>query len=50
LLQVGDVVDEGDLEALTIQTYRIRGMGNVNVFAEKTRSTRSAAESWVTAA
>ena len=47
VLHVGDVIEGGDLEALTVQTYRFRGRGNVNVFAEKTRLERSAAESWV---
>lgn len=49
MLEIGDKV-EGDLEALTLQVYRINGAGNVNVFAEKTRLTRSAAMNWVSAA
>lgn len=49
MLEIGDKV-EGDLEAPALQIYRINGGGNVNVFAEKTRLTRSAAMNWVSAA
>ena len=49
VLQVGGVV-EGDLESLAVQTYSVRGMGNMNVFAEKSSLKRSAAGSWVKAA
>jgi hypothetical protein len=36
-----------ELEALTTQAYRIRGVGAVSLFAEKTRLTRSAAAAWL---
>jgi len=48
LLAIDDAVT-GDLDALTVQTYRIRGVGDVNVFAEKCRLTRSEAQAWVDA-
>ena len=46
LIAIDDAVT-GEFDALTVQTYRIRGIGDVNVFAEKCRLTRSEAQAWV---
>jgi hypothetical protein len=46
VLAIDDTVT-GDLEALAAQSYRIGGVGDVNVFVEKACLTRSAAEAWL---
>ena len=45
-ISVDDAVT-GDLEALTVQAYRVAELRNVSVFVENTGLTRSAAEAWV---
>ena len=46
MLDAGNEV-EGDLGAPTVQTYHVRGLRNVTIFAERTHVPRSTAEGWV---
>lgn len=46
VLVIDDTVS-GDLEALAVQSYRIGGVGDVNVFVEKAGLTHLVAEAWV---
>lgn len=46
VISVGHTV-AGDLDALTLQAYRVTELRNVSVFVENTGLTRSAAQAWV---
>lgn len=46
VISVDDTVT-GDLEALTLQAYRIAELRSVSVFVENTGLTRAAAQAWV---
>jgi hypothetical protein len=46
MLRVEETV-RGELDAIAVQSYDTEHHGEVNVFAEKSRATRSAAQAWV---